>query len=348
MATAALLVAPSAASAAWTALPTPNAQGANVNILRAVDCTSADSCIAVGVADGRPLAERWDGTSWRILPTPDLPALGALNGVSCPWPSFCFAVGASGSEPLVEVWNGTRWSVQSTPAVPGGVLSAISCSGILACTAVGRVGTAALAMRWEGGGWQVQPTPNPAGSDRLNGVSCPLKRTCTAVGESEANGVTSPFVTRWFGRVNAWGLQSAPKPDGAEDASLAGVSCPVAPVCVAVGSSNTPLGSPTMLTERRIGHNWSLLPTPSPPPPAFSPLHAVSCPSLVLCRAVGPPPWRFDGTSWQLESIPAAPQQLPISFLGGISCPTRSVCMAVGTGGISQFAGTTSAKWTPP
>jgi hypothetical protein len=389
LATAALLLAPSAASAAWTVPPTPNVEGAADSRLQAVDCSSANSCIAVGSSGEfgpagptvTPLAERWDGTSWQIMPTPGLPDQGRLSGVSCPWPRFCFAVGTLGalftlppyppsiSTPLVEVWNGTRWSIQSTPAVPTGELDAVSCSGIVACTAVGTVArrllppppsvdTDTFALRWEGAGWHVQPTPNAAGSDfdRLTAVSCPLKRTCTAVGQSDAGGVTSPFVTRWFGRVNAWGLQSAPKPDGAEDASLAGVSCPVAPVCVAVGSSRPPVGLETVLAERRIGASWSVLPTPPLPPPSTgvpqSLLGAVSCPTLALCRAVGnstsaagrvPIAERFDGTSWQYESIPARPDP----SLAGVSCPSRFFCMAVGSYTPGEVGATLSAKWTP-
>ncbi len=355
LATAALLLAPSAASAAWTELPTPNVPGA-VGSLEAVDCSSANSCIAVGGwfsgppiggGEGGTLAERWDGTSWQILPTPA--GGGRLMDVSCPWPTFCFAVGATSTGVLVEVWNGTRWSIQSTPDVPG-ILRAVSCSGIVACTAVGvrTDGGGSLAMRWEGAGWHVQPTPNPAGATQLNSVSCPLKRTCTAVGESLSDG--SPFVTRWYGRVNAWGLQSAPKPDGAESASLAGVSCPVAPVCVAVGSSTVHLGPNTAMAERRIGPTWSLLPTP----PGASRLEAVSCPTLALCRAVGTAPdnftqiaERFDGTNWQLESIPLTVGGGPRPSLTGVSCPSRFFCMAVGNVSFRSSGGPLSAKWTP-
>ncbi|MET0806867.1 MAG: hypothetical protein ABWX98_07190, partial [Lacisediminihabitans sp.] len=178
---AALALAPSVASAAWTVSPTPSVEGADVSSLQAVDCSSANSCIAVGSSVSfsglaeKPLAERWDGTSWQIVPTPDLGEDGRLSGVSCPWPRFCFAVGTMGEffqlhppplppVPLVEVWNGTSWSVQSTPPSPG-ELEAVSCSGLLACTAVGsrRLGpfppfnTYTLALRWEpaalGAGW---------------------------------------------------------------------------------------------------------------------------------------------------------------------------------------------------
>jgi len=368
-----MLLAPSAASAAWTVPPTPNVDGASTSNLLAVDCSSATSCIAVGLSTPGPgtgsatLAERWNGTSWGIVPTPNPPGatFSSLNGVSCPRPNVCFAVGSSDSGPLVELWNGTSWSIQSSPAIANGKLNAVSCSGLLACTAVGKGGSSSvtLAERWDGTGWHVQSTPNAAGSQSssLLGVSCPLKRTCTAVGKSVAGSVTSPVVERWFGRVNAWGQQTAPEPEGAESASLAGVSCPDGPVCVATGSSMTHLGPTTTLAERRIGPHWSVLPTPNPPQgPGVneSVLFGVSCPARRACHAAGtstsqippaipliPIAERFDGASWQLEPVPS--ESLPSPFLAGVSCPSRRFCMAVGGYNLRFFGGTLSAKWVP-
>jgi hypothetical protein len=80
LATAALLLTPSAASAAWTVTPTPNVDGALSTNLTAVDCSSANSCMAVGHATNvqagteATVAERWDGRSWQIVPTPNPPA----------------------------------------------------------------------------------------------------------------------------------------------------------------------------------------------------------------------------------------------------------------------------------
>ena len=82
VATAALLLAPSAASAAWTVSPAADVAGTSWTNLRAVDCSSANSCMAVGwaVVDSggefgpvaySTVAERWNGTSWQMLPTPD-------------------------------------------------------------------------------------------------------------------------------------------------------------------------------------------------------------------------------------------------------------------------------------
>jgi hypothetical protein len=380
LATSALLLAPSVASAAWTVTPTPNVSGASLTELRAVDCSSADSCMAVGGVFVPPtnalVAEHWDGASWQMVPTTQASGPTYLNGVSCPWRNVCFAVGSSTSSsgtrtPVIELWNGSNWSIQTSPNVPNGTLDAISCSGLLACTAVGTVNdpssgdTRPLAERWDPTGWHVQSTPDPTGSqnDELVSVSCALRRTCTAVGRSItflASGGTSssPLVERWFGRVNSWGLQSAPKPAGAESASLTGVSCPDGPVCVAVGSSQAHFEFDSLLAERRIGPTWSIQPLPDPPSDTFPPrdFSAVSCLTRRSCHAIGVAAMQtdvgliaghFDGGSWRLESF-APGRPLPSAlFVPGISCPSRLFCMAVGHWQYKFSGATLAAKWTP-
>jgi hypothetical protein len=395
LATAASLLAPSVASAAWTVTPTPNVAGADT-YLSGVDCSSAHSCMAVGYAifqgsGGEPprlltVAERWNGTSWQMVPTPDTPSATGitLSGVSCPRPNVCFAVGGSASvssspdtrAPQIERWDGASWSHQPTPDVGNGGLSAVSCSGPRDCTAVGGTfrpgGTdeQPLAERWDGTGWRVQSTPVVPGSvfTELRGVACPLRRTCTAVGFSVTGNKASPLVERWDRRINAWGLEAAPKPAGATDAGFAGVSCPHGPVCFAVGDSVRPpipfVGTPRLtLAERRVDSSWSVMPTPNqtPPPQAQSnsELEGVSCPGRRACHAVGdaygvdPSGFRaiaegFDGASWQLESTPSTGKS--DSPLTGVSCPGRLFCMAVGSTGDFSMGGpafTLAEQWKP-
>ena len=320
------------------------------------------------------LAERWDGASWRIVPTPNPPgaAHNSLGRISCPWQNVCFAVGSSASSsgtttPLVELWNGSSWSIQPSPNIPNAGLAAVSCSGLLACTAVGSTvfpnPMQPVVERWDGTGWHLQSTPVVAGSEssELSAVSCPLKRTCTAVGKSAGGGFTSPLVERWFGRVNAWGLQSAPKPAGAENAFFSGVSCPDGPVCVAVGGSQAHFEFDSLLAERRSGPTWSVSPLPDPPAGTSSPFDfsAVSCPTRRDCHAIGPTQLQirlgvpgllaghFDGSNWQLESAQATTQEPAVSFYPGISCPSRLFCMAVGSWLWKMSGATLAAKWTP-
>jgi hypothetical protein len=146
---------------AWTVVPSPSpklpAGGAELN---SVSCTSSTSCMAVGETlvshepggflVPHPLTEAWNGTTWRVVPTPTLTHTGAsLNGVSCTSPSNCMAVGSEGSpkKPTLFTfalsWNGTAWKFVPTPAplTPGGTaLSDVSCTSSTSCMAVGYYG----------------------------------------------------------------------------------------------------------------------------------------------------------------------------------------------------------------
>src|SRR5690242_15945107 len=130
-----------AAGSGWKVEPTPNQNrdAAAINELSAVSCTSGRACTAVGShaaslsSTGFPLAERWNGTHWRIQRTV-LPAganSGGLSGVSCPSATACTAVGSTpGKTPdtsanLAEAWNGTRWRVQAIPAPKGSTSSGL-------------------------------------------------------------------------------------------------------------------------------------------------------------------------------------------------------------------------------
>src|SRR6516162_1712158 len=140
---------PAGVSRGWSVTPTPNPVIPTGRLFW-VSCPAANSCMAVGgytKASGAAvaLAERWNGTSWRILPTPN-PARATVSflfGVACSTPSACTAVGQAiiggASQALAERWDGTRWSIQATPSPPqgGAFLNGVACTSASACTAVG-------------------------------------------------------------------------------------------------------------------------------------------------------------------------------------------------------------------
>ena len=110
----------------WSIIPSPN-QAPGVNdldndILTALSCASASSCMAVGSIENgtvltQPLIERWNGTRWSIIPSPSVGTQDSLSGVSCPSSVYCVAVGSyvdtsTGHDaPLIERWNGSLWSI---------------------------------------------------------------------------------------------------------------------------------------------------------------------------------------------------------------------------------------------
>ena len=136
----------------WKAQTVPKPTGAKEIQLNDIKCTSGTICTAVGFSSPgtgeNTLAERWNGTSWKVQSTPEPsggPGSYTLTGVSCTSASACTAIGDYGNtlvleNTLAEVWNGTAWKVQSTPnAEIGGFneLLGVSCATGSTCTAVG-------------------------------------------------------------------------------------------------------------------------------------------------------------------------------------------------------------------
>jgi hypothetical protein len=120
--------------------------------LSAVSCTSPHACTATGTDFGAThptLAERWNGTRWRVQATPS-PAnfqqsasAIALDGVSCTSATACAASGEYSPGGLaayfIEMWNGKKWRLATTPVPAGfshGALLGMACATDR-CAAVG-------------------------------------------------------------------------------------------------------------------------------------------------------------------------------------------------------------------
>jgi hypothetical protein len=290
----------------WTIQPTPSPSGATGSFLSTVSCTSASACTAIGdslsATSRAPRAERWDGTSWTIQPTPSPSgeiggAAGgsSLSGVSCTSATACAAVGfyvigANGANrTLAERWNGVTWTIEPTPdqtGATGTTLSSVSCTSATACTAVGSYNQfggsgGTVAERWNGTDWTIQPTPT---GSSLSGVSCTSSTACTSVGPGfVANGETT-LAEAWNGTT--WTVQSSPNESGAQGSDLSGVSCTSATGCTGAGTYLASTGSYLTLMERWDGATWTIQPTPSPSGPT-SFLNGVSCTSASMCIAVG-------------------------------------------------------------
>ena len=87
-----------------TSFGTTSHAGAQVpanGYLEAVTCTGASNCWAVGDYENNaktvvPLAERWDGAGWKVVPVPSPAGGGDLVSVACASSSNCQAVGFHG------------------------------------------------------------------------------------------------------------------------------------------------------------------------------------------------------------------------------------------------------------
>jgi hypothetical protein len=284
----------------WTAQPAADNGGLQGSALLGVTCPSSAQCIAVGYDTYTggpivPIAEGWNGVGWSLQPVPvpsGPPPYGGnneLQAVSCSSAAACTAVGSGDvNGPLAERWDGSSWQLQTVPGPPGGVLTGVSCPTATSCTAVGFDGAGTLAETWNGATWSIDSTPNPASgfNPSLTAVSCRSAGTCTAVGAyTAATGAQQLTLAERLLR-GRWQIESTPNPAGAVYTSLAGVSCPTADSCTAVGSAQLSGNVIDTVAERRSGGRWMIEPTPNPRG-KYSLLTAVSCPSTSVCTAVG-------------------------------------------------------------
>ncbi len=164
----------------WKLQPMPRPRHPAQNItLAGVSCAGPSFCLAVGdysygvgamaspTARDKTFAERWNGSSWRVVPTVNVASWNQLTAVSCTSPRSCTAVGSSASRfALAERWDGSTWTIQRVPGAnrAGSTqLTAVSCSSGSACMAVGtyNAGIAAIAESWNGVAWTLHVMPGP-------------------------------------------------------------------------------------------------------------------------------------------------------------------------------------------
>ncbi len=109
----------------WDLVPSPNV-GDSANVLNGIAAVSANDIWAVGFSANstsptRTLVEHWDGTSWSVVPSPNVgDSANLLFGVAAVSANDVWAVGynvtSSGTTAgLIQHWDGTSWSVVPNP-----------------------------------------------------------------------------------------------------------------------------------------------------------------------------------------------------------------------------------------
>ncbi len=109
----------------WRVIPSPSL-GPLGGRLTAVAGITADDVWAVGSYGknyyyGDALIEHWDGKSWRVVPSPDVPN-SALAHIAVVSRHDAWAVGGA----LVEHWDGARWRQVPSPSGGVGALAVVS------------------------------------------------------------------------------------------------------------------------------------------------------------------------------------------------------------------------------
>src|SRR6266581_4919074 len=265
------------------------------NDLTGMACPSISFCFAVGntyengasgYANYRTLIERWNGSSWFIVNSPDGAKQDShLAKVSCPTSSLCFAVGYDGpytpnGHVLIERWNGSIWSIVDTPKISGAansLLRDIACVSSSFCFAVGQYVPPAgngggLIERWDGSTWAILIAPQPSEQvdpaqidDRLISVSCASRSLCFSVGwhrwTPPGTIHSQTLVERWSG--TSWTIVRSPNgsPSPGVNNGLEAVACPNTSRCLAIGHYDGPDGFFQTLAEQSNGASWSIVPS---------------------------------------------------------------------------------------
>jgi len=220
---------------------------------------------------------------------------------------------------------------------------------------------AAVAFAVVAAGWTApsvaSAAPRPAvarlatHADEFEGISCTAAKGCLAVGSwfsSKAKKLYALGETRSPGS-STWAIHDPPLVSGASTTGFGPigngetVSCVSSPsaVCMGIGSYNKTPGGQFNYAAEWNWSGWKIVNPPDPSPTNSSGLDAVRCVSSSFCIAVGH--W-FDssagkyeleslvwnGKSWALEKMPPVPAKAATPRLWGLSCVSKTWCMAVG------------------
>ncbi len=325
-------------SLAWRLVDTPNGDPFPV-AFGGVAAVSANEVWAVGDAlrygypyyTDNPLTERWDGSSWQIIPAPSRNLNDVLAGVAAVRSDNIWAVGSETSpyNTLIEHWDGANWSLVDSPNPPPHAEAALHHVTVLSDTdawAVGYYVTATgiigfrntLIEHWDGTAWQIVPSPNVGSDDNdLWGVFAISINDVWAVGQyfDDESGHYHALTIHWDG--TQWRIVSSPPFDGS-NSYLYGVAAITANDMWAVGVYYTnSVGSALIL--HWDGNNWQQVDNPNPYN-TLNELHGIVALSAADIWAVGyggdsggvgsTLVKHWDGMSWQVVPSPNLAIQL--------------------------------------
>jgi RHS repeat-associated protein len=255
----------------WTIDTSANTGASSSNFLTSVTCVASTNCVAAGYYCNtttnicphnngpydQTLIEKWDGSTWAVVTSPNVSASeeNLLNSVSCYSATECWAVGyycpgtqcngagSPAAQTLIEAFDGNAWTITASPNTTTGQwnqLQSVDCFTGVDCVAVGYYCTSnicggshtqqTLAAQWDGTSWGDQPSPNPDSSvDELDAVTCgggATSSNCLAVGFKASTAQT--LSEQYGGAVQTvpnanseWGSASA-----TGDSSISGPDAP--------------------------------------------------------------------------------------------------------------------------
>lgn len=258
--------------------------------------------------------------------------------------------------------SGTSWSEVKAP-VPSGSLSTplefsgAACASASACVAID--GGQGILEAGSGSHWSGLHPPAPSDGfavNGLDGVACASAKSCVVVGGYSGTAHKYDAGLLLTGHGTSWTAVSLPEPAPIADtpAGLDSVACPTTSFCAATGSYGM-TGQGALLTTGH-GTSWQTVVAPLPSDahsPAFASLNSVACSAAEHCVAVGyyetssgnyePLLEVESGSSWQARrtSLPSDAGTKKVSNqLISVSCPSASLCVAVGEYMPGTYGGT--------
>jgi hypothetical protein len=165
--------------------------------------------------------------------------------------------------------------------------------------------------------------------DSVSGVSCVGPSSCVAVGMYQRDNVQYALAEHWNGRH--WSLMTIPQ---AAQSYLSGVSCTGPTTCWAVSNPNNGIA-------QLQGTKWEGVPSAGD---SLALMYGISCTRPPeTCSAVGTQyapmsggygaiveQWMKPGT-WEVLGIASPSSPSPDNFVAGVSCSSRTNCIAVGS-----------------
>jgi hypothetical protein len=277
-----------------------------------VSCGSPVSCMAIGTYKTHqpysitgPLAEWWNGKSWRVVLFPGISTTGTQTPgtVSCPTAKFCATVLFKGSLSNgalaiaitgVFTWHpgAVQWTILPSD-LNGSVPSALACESARRCTLVsmqGSLTTKAFTMSgpdvvstWDGKAWKSTPSSLAAA---IGAWACvPASMTCLGAGWPTDVPGHGPMQ---FVSVKGSAMTTVPGPAGTGvSTSFLGASCRSPSWCVMTGVRTTTTAGSSPVVASWNGKQWTASALPQPANAAKSALVAIACATRTRCVAVG-------------------------------------------------------------
>jgi hypothetical protein len=219
---------------AWSPVTTPglvspDPLGYADTLLSAVAAVTPNHAWIVGNASflGTPqtLVERWDGTTWSVVPSPVIAGGSGFDAVAARDENDAWAVGyragglpqfAATSVTLTAHWDGSSWSAVPSPNVSNRS-HRLEDVTMIATDDVWAVGYSrnltelykTLILHWDGSSWSITPSPNfPNAENFLYGVSGTSTDDVWAVGDAWDGVAWKQIFLHWDG--SAWSQVDGP------------------------------------------------------------------------------------------------------------------------------------------